>query len=105
MIITIKIYLNFYFEHPENIKIMYYFDKKEIIDTDKDKDKDKNENKDITDFLKTNIYLIIIICFAIILILIIIIICAFKKEKIITKDIIDKNFEMGELNLQINSSE
>ena len=24
-------YLNFYFEHPENIKIMYYFDKKEII--------------------------------------------------------------------------
>ena len=31
MIITIKIYLNFYFEHPENIKIMYYFDKKEII--------------------------------------------------------------------------
>ena len=85
---------------------MYYFDKKEIIDTDKDKDKDKNENKDITDFLKTNIYLIIIICFTIILILIIIIIiCAFKKEKTISKDIIDKNFEMGELNLQINSSE
>ena len=94
---NIYFYSNFYFEKPENIKFLYFFEKKEIIDDD--------NNKDLKGFLQENLFIILISCFALLLVLsviIFIIICKKKKENLQNNDM---KIEMRESNLEINAIE